>query len=111
MNLTETHMTDLIFNILKIPAECCIKLDMQTGRYENKELLVSPNTDLSQALTGTSPKIFKQHEVFVTIISNKATKVMFKGVPITVPNEEILHPCEHYGKLVDKQVHRLILLL
>ena len=82
MNLTETHMTDLIFNILKIPAECCIKLDMQTGRYENKELLVSPNTDLSQALTGDSPKIFKQHEVYVTIISDKATKVTFKGVPI-----------------------------
>ena len=95
MNLTETHMTDLIFNILKIPAKCCIELDMQTGRYKNKVLLVSPNTDLTQALTGDSPKIFKQHEMFVTIISNKATKVTFKGVPLTVPNEEILHLAEH----------------
>ena len=90
MNLTEINMTDLIFNILKIPAESCIELDMQTGRYEDKELLVSSNTDLSQALTNNILKLFKQHEVLVTILSNKATKVTFKGVPITVPNEEIL---------------------
>ena len=86
-------MSDLIFNTLKIPAENCIELDMQTGRYEKKELLVSPNTDLTLALTNDTPKLFKQHEVFVTVISNKATKVTFKGVPITVPNEEILHIC------------------
>ena len=106
MNLSELHMSDLIFNTLKIPAECCIELDMQTGRYEKKELLVTPNTDLINALTTDTPKIYRQHKVRVTVISNLATKVTFKGVPISVPNEENLHLCRHYGKLVDGVVHR-----
>ena len=109
MNLSELHMSELIFNTLKIPAECCIELDMQTGRYEKKELLVTPNTDLIHALTTDTPKLFRQHEVYVTVISNKATKVTFKGVPITVPNKEILHLCKHYGKLVDEKVHRQVI--
>ena len=111
LNLTETNMTDLIFNILKIPGENCIELDMQTGKYEDKELLVHPNTDLSQALTNDTPKMFKQHEVLVAVISNRATKVTFKGVPINVPNEEIIHLCEHYGKPVNNQVHRQVMRL
>ena len=111
MNLSELHMSELIFNTLKIPAECCIELDMQTGRYEKKELLVTPNTDLTNALTTDTPKLFRQHEVRVTVISNLATKVTFKGVPITVPNEELIHLCSHYGRLVDGIVRRQIIRL
>ena len=111
MNLSEQNMSDMIFNTLHIPAENCIELDMQTGRYEKKELLVTPNTDLTLALSKDPPKLFKQHEVYVTVISNKATKVTFKGVPITVPNEEIIHLCKHYGKPVDNKVHRQIMRL
>ena len=111
MNLSEQNMSDMIFNTLHIPAENCIELDMQTGRYEKKELLVTPNTDLTLALSKDPPKLFKQHEVYVTVISNKATKVTCKGVPITVPNEEIIHLCKHYGKPVDNKVHRQIMRL
>ena len=111
MNLSELHMSQHIFEKLKIPPTCCIELDMQTGRYEKRELLVSPNTDLADALTTDTPKLFRQHEVRVTVISNQATKVTFKGVPISVPNEEILHLCSHYGKLVDGIVYRQIIRL
>ena len=45
------------------------------------------------------------------MISNIATKVTFKGVPILFPNEELLHLCEHYGKLVDNKVHRQVIRL
>ena len=36
MNLSEQNISDLIFSSLKIPAEFCIELDTQTGRYERK---------------------------------------------------------------------------
>ena len=78
MNLSKLHMSELISDTLKIPLVSCIELDSQTGRYDKR----------------------------VTIISNAATKVIFKGVPISVPNEELLHLCEHYGDLVDEKVTR-----
>ena len=49
MNLSELHMSELISDTLKIPLTSCIELDSQTGRYEKRELLVSPNTDLTNA--------------------------------------------------------------
>lgn len=72
---------------------------------------MSPNTDLTNALTTSTPKLFRQHKVRVTVISNMATKVTFKGVPISVPNEELLHLCKHYGKLVDSKVNRQVIRL
>ena len=51
-------MSDMIFYTLKIPADRCLELDTQTGRYDKKELLVKPNTDLSNALTPDAPKIY-----------------------------------------------------
>ena len=111
MNLSELHMSELIFDKLYIPPTCCLELDMQTGRYEKRELLVTPNTDLTNALTTDTPKLFRQHEVRVTVISNQATKVTFKGVPISVHNEELLHLCSHYDKLVDGIVDRQIIRL
>ena len=72
---------------------------------------MSPNTDLTNALTTDTPKLFRQHEVRVIVISNMATKVTFKGVPILVPNEELLHLCKHDGKLVDNKVNRQVIRL
>ena len=104
MNLSKLHMSELISDTLKIPLVSCIELDSQTGRYD--KLLVHSDTDLTNALTRDTPKLFKQHKIRITIISNAATKVIFKGVPIPVPNEELLHLCEHYGDLVDEKVTR-----
>ena len=106
MNLSELHMSQLITDTLMIPLTSCIELDSQTGRYDKRELLVKPNTDLDNAVTGDTPKTFRHHEVRVSIISSGATKVIFKGVPIPVPDEELLHLCEHYGDLVDEKVTR-----
>ena len=78
-------MSELISDVFKIPLTDC------------RELLVSPNADLTNAVI-TDPIIFRKHKIKVTIISNGSTKVTFKGVPITVPNEELIHPCSHYGK-------------
>ena len=106
MNLSELHMSQLITDTLMIPLAKCIELDSQTGRYDKRELLVNSDIDLTNALTSDTPKLFRQHEIRITIISNAATKVIFKGVPISVPNEELLHLCEHYGDLVDEKVTR-----
>ena len=109
LNLTDLQMSELISDVFKIPLTDCCELDSQTGRYEKRELLVSPNADLTNAVI-TDPIIFRKHEIKVTIISNGSTKVTFKGVPITVPNEELIHLCSHYGKtdgIVTRQYIRL----
>ena len=65
MNLTELQMSELISDILKIPLTDCRELDSQTGRYKKRELLVSPNADLTNALTTDTPKIFRKHKIRV----------------------------------------------
>ena len=51
MNLSELHMSELLSDTLKIPLVSIIELDNQTGRYDKRELLVYPDTDLTNALT------------------------------------------------------------
>ena len=107
MNLSELHMSQLITDTLKIPLTSCIELDSQTGRYDKSELLLKPGTELDNAVrTDDKPHSFRHHEIRVSIINKGATKVIFKGVPIPVPDEELLHLCEHYGDLVDEKVTR-----
>ena len=47
---------------------------------------------------------FRGHEITARRQRNNVTKVTFKNVPLNIPDEEILHLCETYGKPVDFQV-------
>ena len=69
-------------------------------------MLARKNTDLSKILTKDSPHHFRDHEISVTIISNEKTKVTFRGVPITVPDEELLHLRSLHGDITDRIVQR-----
>ena len=55
------------------------------------------------------PLEFKRHKVNTTVVTKVATKVIFKNVPISVPDEEILHLCSQYGEVKDDQVRREII--
>ena len=91
INLTPSQIGEMIFDTLKIPPASCLELDLTTGRYDTRELLVKAGTDLTEVLTPSTPFLFREHNIFVSVISNQATCVTFRGVPMGVPDEEIVH--------------------
>ena len=105
-NLQDSDFGEFLFDFLKIDPKCCLGVDVATGRYDTKELLVRGDTDLTTIVTTASkPHTFKQHNIYATALSSQVTKVTFKNVPLYVPDEEILHLCLHYGELTDGVVH------
>ena len=109
MNLTDLQMSQMITDVLKISLADCHELDSQTGRYEKRELLVSSKADLNSAVF-SEPVEYRRHMIKASVIRCGTTKVTFRGVPISVPNEELVHLCSHYGK-TDGIVHRQFLRL
>ena len=71
-------------------------------------MLVKAGAKLDKALT-TEPLVFKQHKVNISVVTKVATKVTFKNVPISVPDEEILHLCSQYGEVKDDRVRREVI--
>ena len=104
-NLQDSDFGEFLFDFLKIDAKCCLGIDVATGRYDTKELLVKADTDLTN-ITTSEPHLFKQHHIYATVLSSQVTKVTFKNVPLYVPDEEILHLCCHYGELTDGVVYK-----
>ena len=103
--LFPSHFGVFLFDVLKINPEDCLEIDVDTGRYDTKELLVKASTNLDNILT-SEPHIYREHRIMASRVSSLTTKIIFKNVPISVPDEEILHMCCHYGNLSDNKVHR-----
>ena len=76
--------TSFIFDTLNIQPDNCLEIELNTGRYNTRQLLLRPGTDLSNVLTPTIPHNFRKHEILITMLSKQATKVTFKDVPISV---------------------------
>ena len=104
-NLTFSQFGEFLFDQLKIDPNSCLGIDLSTGRYDTRELLLKNGTDISPIVSMT-PHIFRGHEIKAISLSNQVTKVTFRHVPLYVPDEELLHLCCHYGELVDGVVHR-----
>ena len=73
--------------------------------------LARPGTDMTGVITTSQPHIYREHEMTVSVISKLVTKVTFRNVPMSIPDEEILHLCSLYGELVDGVVHREVIRL
>ena len=108
-SLSTPQVGELIFDYLEIDPADCLELDLSTGgRYDTKELLVKAGAKLGKALTA-EPLEFRQHKVNIAVVTKVATKVTFKNVPISVPDEEILHLCSQYGDVKDDRVRREVI--
>ena len=71
-----------------------------------RNLLVRAGTDLNDITTTDTPHLFRHHEVSICVVNSHASKVTFRGVPITVPDKELLYLGTLHGELVDGVVHR-----
>ena len=74
-----------------------------TNQYDTKEVKLKPDVDPTPYLTA-EPIIFCDHEVTVRRQTSKAVHVMFKDVPLSIPDEEIINLCECYGEALSKEV-------
>lgn len=101
-HLTFDEIGSFIFDILKIPATSCQRFNYITSRYDTKEVMLKAGVEMSPFLGSYE---FMNHEITVRKQRNNITKVIFKSVPLNVPDEEIINLCEVYGKPVDFVVH------
>ena len=105
-NLTFEDLGEFLFDILKINPEDCLGLDFSTGRYDTREVKFKPDINVTPYLTSSTPCYFKNHEITVQRVLKNVTRVTFKNIPMSVPDEEIIHLCMAYSTPVDKIVHR-----
>ena len=102
-NLTTEDVSTLFFDIIKINPFDCVGVALSTHRYDTREIKLKANIDADKYVTD-SPILFKEHEIHVKKQTASMTRVMFKNVPLNVPDEEILHLCSFYGKPIGNTV-------
>ena len=103
-NLTFDDLGELVFDILKIKPDDCFGFDFTTGRYDSRQIKLKPSVDTMPYIT-TTPIVFMGHEITVKKQLSNVTKVLFKNVPLNVPDEEILNLCFCYGTVIGNAVH------
>ena len=95
-NLTYDQLGELLFDILKIKSDECIRFNFSTSRYDTREVVFKPSVDLlpyTQVLSN-----FYGHTVTTKKQSSNVIRVSFRNVPANVPDEEIINMCSYYGK-------------
>ena len=95
-NLTYDQLGELLFDVLKIKSDECIRFNFSTARYDTREVVFKPNVDLSPYIQVLDN--FYGHTVTTKKQSSNVVRVSFRNVPSNVPDEEIIHLCSHYGK-------------
>ena len=91
-SLSLEKIGELLFDVIKIKAEECMRVALVTNRYDTKEVMLKPGVDPTPYLT-TQPIIWRDQQVTVRRRrqSSKTAQVTFKNVPLCVPDEEIIN--------------------
>ena len=95
-NLTYDQLGELLFDVLKIKSDECLQLNFSTFRYDTREVVLKPNVNLMPYIKVIDN--FYGHKVTTSMQSSNLVRVSFRNVPANVPDEEILHLCNFYGK-------------
>ena len=100
-HLTHDDLSDFLFKTLKIKHTDLLFIDYTTSWYGHREVELRPEVDTSRFLTGNTPIEYMKHQILVKQQeTNSNTKVLFRNVPLNVPDEEILNLCMSYGEPV-----------
>ena len=100
--LSNDQLSDFIFKVLKINVDDAIGLDY-SGWYGHKEVELKQGVDVTTFLHTTTPIKYLEFEIFVKKQeTHSATKVLFRNVPLNVPDEELINLCLCYGQPVGK---------
>ena len=102
--LSESDLSEFLFDVIKLKVEDCLGLALRTYRYDTKEIKLKSDVDPSLYIT-SSPVMFKGHSITIMKQSNNVSKVTFRNVPFNIPDEEIIHLCKVYGEPVNDKVY------
>ena len=93
--LTFDELSDFIFKILKIKETDNIGLDYF---YGHKEIELKAGVDLTPYLHMDTPIRYLEYDIFVKKQETHfATRVLFRNVPLNVPDEELVNLALCYG--------------
>ena len=101
--LTEIDLSEFLFEVMNLKMEDCEGIGLRSYRYDTKEVKLKRGVDPTPYLT-TTPVVFKDHEIIVQKQLNNVTRVSFKNVPFSIPDEEIVHLCTRYGEPIGNKV-------
>ena len=94
--LANDQLSDFIFKVLKIKVNDSIGLDY-FGWYGHKEIELKQGVDVSPYLHVNTPLNYLDFEIYVKKQeTHTATKVLFRNVPLNIPDEYNLCLC--YGQ-------------
>ena len=99
-DLTHDDLSDFLFKTLQIKRSDVMGLDYSGSGYGHREVEVNPQVELTPYLRAEAIS-YRDHKIIVKKQEKKTTtKVIFRNVPLSVPDEEILSMCPIYGELV-----------
>ena len=100
-HLTHDDLSDFLFKDLKIKHSDLLSIDYTTSSYGHREVELLPGVDITPFLTGNNSREFRFHRIQVKAQSkNTSTKILFRNVPLNVPDEELVNLCMCYGEPV-----------
>ena len=100
--ISNDQLSDFIFKVLKVKVDDAIGLDY-SGWHGHKEVELKHGVDLTPFLHTETPIKYLEYEIFVKKQeTHSATKVLFRNVPLNVPDEELINLCLCYGQPTSK---------
>ena len=95
-NIELDVISEYIFVELGVKPDEILEVDLNTGRFDTKQILLKPGVD-SDKFANDFPDTFGEYTVTVNKMSQTETKVSFRNVPSYIPDLEILNLCSVYG--------------
>ena len=77
-SLTFEELGEFIFDVLKIDPEECLAVNLNTGRYDQREVKMKPTVNVTKYLR-LEPIDFKDHKISVTKQSQSIMKITFNS--------------------------------
>ena len=77
-SLTFEELGEFLFDVLNINPEDCMAVNLNTGRYDHREVKFKPGIDTAPFLR-FAPVTFKDHSITVNRQSQNITRVTFKN--------------------------------
>ena len=94
-NIDLDTISDYLFELLRINPEDLMEVDLNTGRWDVKNLLFKPEE--TDKYVNDFPQIYLDFLVSVSRVTVTETKVSFRNIPSYIPDIEILNLCSLYG--------------
>ena len=101
--LSPQDIENILFEEVNIEIDEVREVDLT--RYSVKEVYFNSDHDLKKY--DRSPFVYKGHMISIgnNVELNRQSKVTFLNVPRDIPDEEIIHFCNHFGQVKDETVY------